>query len=230
MDRLRRPRWGAQWQCCLFRRRSFVQPAQPPTGSKLAALTLGTIGVVYGDIGTSPLYALKEVFTHGHIEVNTQNILGVLSMVFWTITIIVSLKYVVLVLRAHNNGEGGTMALMALASRATRDKPRVHTAILLMGILGAALFYGDGVITPAISVLSAIEGLEVATPAFKPYIVPITLTILAVLYAIQKHGTGAMGKIFGPVTVLWFATIAFWGAVWILREPAVLLALNPLQR
>ncbi len=206
-----------------------MQPARPPTGSKLAALTLGTIGVVYGDIGTSPLYALKEVFTHGHIEVNTQNILGVLSMVFWTITIIVSLKYVVLVLRAHNNGEGGTMALMALASRATRDKPRVHAAILLMGILGAALFYGDGVITPAISVLSAIEGLEVATPAFKPYIVPITLTILAVLYAIQKHGTGVMGKIFGPVTVLWFATIAFWGAVWIFREPAVLLALSPLH-
>ncbi len=201
---------------------------QSKTGSSsLSALTLGALGVVYGDIGTSPLYALKEVFASKHAALVPADILGVLSLVFWTLTVIVSLKYVLLVLRANNNGEGGTMALMALASLATHDRPRLRNTLIVMGILGAALFYGDGVITPAISVLSAVEGLEVATPAFKPYVVPITLAVIFALYAVQKHGTGVMGRWFGPITVVWFLTIAFWGVVWIVREPRVLAALNP---
>ncbi|TAK94943.1 MAG: potassium transporter Kup [Aquabacterium sp.] len=198
-----------------------------PKGAQLAALTLGALGVVYGDIGTSPLYALKEVFNTGHAPLNHDNILGVLSMVFWTLTIVVSIKYVALVLKADNNGEGGTMALMALASSATESKPRLRYVLIVMGILGAALFYGDGVITPAISVLSAVEGLEIATPAFKSYIAPITLMILACLYAMQKHGTGAVGKFFGPITVIWFASLAGFGGLWVMRQPEVLQALNP---
>lgn len=196
-------------------------------GSQLAALTLGALGVVYGDIGTSPLYALKEVFNTGHAAATHDHILGVLSMVFWTLTVIVSFKYVALVLRAANNGEGGTMALMALASSATESKPRLRYALIVMGILGAALFYGDGVITPAISVLSAVEGLEIATPAFKPYIAPTTLVILALLYAVQKHGTGAVGKFFGPITVIWFLSIGGFGSYWVIQQPEVLHALNP---
>ena len=198
-----------------------------PGPSRLRALTLGALGVVYGDIGTSPLYALREVFATKHASLTQADILGVLSLVFWTLTVIVTLKYVTLILRANNNGEGGTMALMALSSLATRERPRLRTTLIVMGIMGAALFYGDGVITPAISVLSAVEGLEVATPSFKPYVVPITLAVLAALYALQRHGTGVMGRWFGPITVLWFATIAFWGALWIVRAPQVLRALNP---
>ena len=208
-----------------LRARLTVNQTRP--ASSLAALTLGAIGVVYGDIGTSPLYALREVFATKHAALNVPDILGVLSLVFWTLTVIVSLKYVSLILRASNNGEGGTMALMALSTHAARNQPRLRFALVVMGILGAALFYGDGVITPAISVLSAVEGLELVTPAFKPYVVPITLAVLAALYAVQRHGTGVMGRWFGPITVLWFATIAFWGLVWIVREPLVLHALNP---
>ncbi|RTL14959.1 MAG: potassium transporter Kup [Burkholderiales bacterium] len=195
--------------------------------SALAALTLGALGVVYGDIGTSPLYALKEVFGAGHVPLNEANILGILSLVFWTLTIVVSLKYVVLVMRANNNGEGGTMALLALAGQALRQRPRLRTALLLMGITGAAMFYGDGVITPAISVLSAVEGLELATPALKPYIVPLTLVILFGLYALQRHGTGAVGKLFGPITLVWFIAIGWAGAIWIVKRPDVLWAMNP---
>ncbi len=195
--------------------------------SSLAALTLGALGVVYGDIGTSPLYALREVFATKHATLSEPDILGVLSLVFWTLTVIVTLKYVTLIMRANNNGEGGTMALMALSSQATRDRPRLRNALIVMGILGAALFYGDGVITPAISVLSAVEGLEVATPAFKPYVVPITLVVLTLLYAVQRFGTGAMGRWFGPFTVIWFIVIGFWGVWWIVRAPQVLQALNP---
>ena len=195
--------------------------------SSLAALTLGALGVVYGDIGTSPLYALREVFATKHATLSLPDILGVLSLVFWTLTVIVTLKYVTLILRASNNGEGGTMALMALSAQATRERPRLRNALIVMGILGAALFYGDGVITPAISVLSAIEGLEVGTPAFKPFVVPITLVVLTLLYAVQKHGTGAMGRWFGPFTIVWFLVIGFWGALWIVRAPVVLQALNP---
>ena len=203
----------------------MTHPTRSP--AVLAGLTLGALGVVYGDIGTSPLYAVREVFHAGHVEPTRDNVLGVLSLIFWSLAIIVSLKYVALVLRANNNGEGGTMALMALASKSTHDKPRVHRALIVMGILGAALFYGDGIITPSISVLSAIEGLEVATPAFKPYIVPITLAVLTALYLVQRHGTGTMGKWFGPITIVWFASIAATGAWWIVRNPEVLLALNP---
>ena len=195
--------------------------------SSLAALTLGALGVVYGDIGTSPLYALREVFATKHATLSEPDILGVLSLVFWTLTIIVTLKYVTLIMRANNNGEGGTMALMALSSQATRDRPRLRSALIIMGILGAALFYGDGVITPAISVLSAVEGLEVVTPAFKPYVVPITLAVITLLYMVQKFGTGAMGRWFGPFTIVWFLVIGFWGVVWIVRAPQVLAALNP---
>jgi KUP system potassium uptake protein len=195
--------------------------------SSLATLTLGALGVVYGDIGTSPLYALREVFATKHATLAEADILGVLSLVFWTLSVIVTLKYVTLIMRANNNGEGGTMALMALSSQATRDRPRMRSALVVMGILGAALFYGDGVITPAISVLSAVEGLEVATPALEPYVVPITLVVLTLLYMAQRFGTGAMGRWFGPFTVVWFLVIGFWGAVWIVRAPEVLLALNP---
>jgi len=195
--------------------------------SSLSALTLGALGVVYGDIGTSPLYALREVFATKHATLSEPDILGVLSLVFWTLTVIVTLKYVTLIMRANNNGEGGTMALMALSSQATRDRPRLRNALIVMSILGAALFYGDGVITPAISVLSAVEGLEVATPAFKPYVVPITLLVLTLLYAVQRFGTGAMGRWFGPFTVVWFLVIGFWGVWWIVRAPQVLFALNP---
>ena len=203
----------------------FVSSTSGP--SKLRALTLGALGVVYGDIGTSPLYALREVFATKHAALTPPDILGVLSLVFWTLTIIVTLKYVMLILRANNNGEGGTMALMALSSQATLERPRLRFALIAMGIMGAALFYGDGVITPAISVLSAVEGLELATPAFKPYVVPITLAVLFGLYAIQRHGTGVMGRWFGPITLVWFLVIAFWGVVWIVRAPIVLQALNP---
>ncbi|WP_047786927.1 potassium transporter Kup [Variovorax paradoxus] len=203
----------------------MTNPTRSP--AVLAGLTLGALGVVYGDIGTSPLYAVREVFHAGHVDPTRDNVLGVLSLIFWSLAIVVSLKYVALVLRASNNGEGGTMALMALASKSTHDKPRVHRALIVMGILGAALFFGDGIITPAISVLSAVEGLEVATPAFKPYVVPITLAVLTALYLVQRHGTGTMGKWFGPITLLWFASIAATGAWWIARNPEVLLALNP---
>ena len=195
--------------------------------SSLSALTLGALGVVYGDIGTSPLYALREVFATKHASLSQPDILGVLSLVFWTLTVIVSLKYVTLIMRANNNGEGGTMALMALSSQATLERPRLRSALIVMGILGAALFYGDGVITPAISVLSAVEGLEVVTPAFKPYVVPITLIVITLLYAAQRFGTGAMGRWFGPFTIVWFIVIGFWGVVWIVRAPQVLQALNP---
>ena len=203
----------------------FVSSKSGP--SSLRALTLGALGVVYGDIGTSPLYALREVFATKHAALTTPDILGVLSLVFWTLTIIVTLKYVTLILRANNNGEGGTMALMALSSQATLGRPRLRFALIVMGIMGAALFYGDGVITPAISVLSAVEGLELVTPALKPYVVPITLAVLAGLYAVQKNGTGVMGRWFGPITLVWFLVIAFWGVVWIVRAPLVLQALNP---
>ena len=156
--------------------------SQPSSKSSLAALTLGAVGVVYGDIGTSPLYAFKEVFAHGHVPMNPENIYGVLSLMFWTLTVIVSLKYVLLILRADNNGEGGLIAMLALASVAVKDKPVLRQRLLVIGIFGTAIFFGDGVITPAISVLSAVEGLEVAAPALHAYIVPVTLVVLTALF------------------------------------------------
>jgi KUP system potassium uptake protein len=195
--------------------------------SSLTALTLGAIGVVYGDIGTSVLYALKEVFGSGHVEFTPDNVFGILSIFFWTLTTIISVKYVMLVLRADNNGEGGLVAMLALASMAVKDKPRLRNNLLVLGIFGTCLFYGDGVITPAISVLSAVEGLEVVSPAFKRYVIPLTLIILFALFAVQKHGTGGIGKLFGPITVVWFAVIAALGLYHIAAHPEILWAISP---
>ena len=190
-------------------------------------MTVGAIGVVYGDIGTSVLYALKEVFGSGHVPLTPDNVYGILSMIFWTLTIIVSLKYVVLVLRADNAGEGGLVAMLALASQAVKDKPVLRRILLNVGIFGTCLFYGDGVITPAISVLSAVEGLEVISPRFVKYVVPLTLVILFCLFWVQKRGTTGIGKFFGPITLVWFAVIGALGVFHITANPAILLALSP---
>jgi KUP system potassium uptake protein len=163
--------------------------AHRPGLAGLGGLTLAAVGVVYGDIGTSPLYALKEVFAHGHVPLAAANIYGVLSLVFWTLTVVVSVKYVALILRADNNGEGGLIAMLALASQAVRGRPQLRRRLLLLGIFGTAIFFGDGVITPAISVLSAIEGLEVAAPGLHHYVVPVTLIVLTLLFIVQRHGT-----------------------------------------
>jgi len=198
-----------------------------PQKSSLTALTVGAIGVVYGDIGTSVLYALKEVFGSGHVPFTPDNVYGILSMIFWTLTIIVSLKYVVLVLRADNAGEGGLIAMLALASQAVKDKPVLRRILLNVGIFGTCLFYGDGVITPAISVLGAVEGLEVISPRFVKYVVPLTLVILFCLFWVQKRGTTGIGKFFGPITLVWFAAIGALGIFHIAANPAILLALSP---
>ncbi len=195
--------------------------------SSLAALTLGAVGVVYGDIGTSVLYAVKEVFGSGHVPFTHDNVYGILSILFWTLTTIVSLKYVTLVLRADNGGEGGLIAMLALASTAVKDQPRLRSTLVVIGIFGTAIFYGDGVITPAISVLSAVEGLEVVSPHFKRYVVPITLIVLFALFAVQKRGTGGIGRFFGPITVVWFLTIAALGVSHIAHHPEILLAISP---
>ena len=195
--------------------------------SSLAALTLGAIGVVYGDIGTSVLYAVKSVFGTGLVPFTTGNVYGILSIFFWTLTVIVSIKYVVLVLRADNNGEGGLIAMLALASQAVKDKPELRRVLLAVGIFGSSLFYGDGVITPAISVLSAVEGLEVLSPHFKEAVIPLTLVILFALFVFQKHGTGGIGRFFGPVTLMWFVAIAILGASHIVKHPEILQALSP---
>ena len=200
---------------------------QSRSASSLSALTLGAIGVVYGDIGTSPLYALKEVFAHGHVPLTPENIYGVLSLVFWTLTVVVSIKYVVLILRADNNGEGGLIAMLALASRAVRNKPPLRRTLLFVGIFGTAIFFGDGVITPAISVLGAVEGLQVAAPALGHWIVPITLVILTALFMFQRFGTERVGRLFGPVMLVWFATIAALGVAHIGDNPSILRALSP---
>ena len=199
----------------------------PRSTAAIAALTVAAIGVVYGDIGTSPLYALKEVFAHGRVPVTPTNILGILSLVFWTLTVVVSVKYVALILRADNNGEGGLIAMLALASQAVQDKPRLRRRLLMLGIFGTAIFFGDGVITPAISVLSAVEGLEVAAPGLHRFIVPVTLVVLTVLFAAQRFGTGTVGRFFGPITLLWFAVLAVLGIVHIADNPGVLVALSP---
>ena len=195
--------------------------------SSLAALTLGAIGVVYGDIGTSVLYAMKEVFGSGHVPFTSDNVYGILSIFFWTLTVIVSLKYVVLVLRADNHGEGGLVAMLALASQSVRDRPELRKVLLIVGIFGTCLFYGDGVITPAISVLSAVEGLEVVSPAFKKSVIPLTLVILFVLFWVQKRGTAGIGQFFGPITLVWFAVIALLGVSHIVHHPQILWAISP---
>lgn len=195
--------------------------------SSLATLTLGAIGVVYGDIGTSVLYAIKEIFGSGHVPFTRDNVFGVLSIVFWTLTVIVSLKYVTLVLRADNKGEGGLVAMLALASQSVKDQPVLRKWLLLVGIFGTCLFYGDGVITPAISVLSAVEGLEVISPNFKKGVIPLTLVILFCLFAVQKRGTSGIGKFFGPITLVWFVSIAVLGVVNIAHHPDILWAISP---
>ena len=206
---------------------AWLNVTQTRSASNLAALTLGAIGVVYGDIGTSPLYALKEVFANGHVPLTPENIYGVLSLVFWTLTVVVSLKYVVLILRADNNGEGGLIAMLALASQAVKDRPELRRRLLLVGIFGTAIFFGDGVITPAISVLSAVEGLEVAAPGLHRYVVPITLVVLTALFVMQRFGTASVGKLFGPITALWFAVLALLGIIHVVQNPAILWALSP---
>jgi len=186
------------------------------------------LGVVFGDIGTSPLYAVKETFSPDHgIPLTPGNILGGLSTIFWALMIVVSLKYVVLIMRADNRGEGGIMALIALAQTAIKAHAHWRMPLLLIGVFGASLFYGDAVLTPAISVLSAVEGLEVGTDAFKPYVVPIAVVVLVALFTFQARGTAAVGKLFGPVTMAWFLAIGAAGLYGIAREPAILKALNP---
>jgi KUP system potassium uptake protein len=195
----------------------------------MAALTLGALGVVYGDIGTSPLYTMKEIFGGAGVPLDAAHIIGAVSTIVWGLMLVVTLKYVVLILRANNRGEGGILALTALAAQAAGSTARRRTALLLTGVAGAALFYGDSVITPAISVLSAVEGLEVLTPLLKPYVLPVSVAVLVALFAVQRYGTGLVGKLFGPVILLWFAVLAFTGAVQIVQQPQILAALNPLQ-
>lgn len=195
---------------------------------KLSTLMLGAIGVVYGDIGTSPLYAIQTTFTGAHpLAVGEANILGVLSMMFWTIMLLVSLKYVVIIMRADNHGEGGSMALLALVSDITSQYPKTKWFITILGVFAAALFYGDGMITPAISVLSAVEGLDLVSHEFKKYIIPVTLLVLTGLFFIQKRGTGVVGIAFGPIMVVWFVCLGVLGALSIMQNPQVLWALNP---
>jgi KUP system potassium uptake protein len=194
-----------------------------------AKLALAALGVVYGDIGTSPLYAIKEVFGNAHhpVSITPDNVLGILSLVFWALMLVVSFKYVVLILRADNKGEGGIMALMARVLSDPGTTGRTRRAVLILGLFGAALFYGDGLITPAISVLSAVEGLEVVTPTFAGYIQPVTLVILFGLFALQRHGTSRIGASFGPITTLWFLVLAILGGMQIAQHPAILGALWP---
>ncbi|HEY0328028.1 MAG TPA: potassium transporter Kup [Rhodopseudomonas sp.] len=197
--------------------------------TKGAGLLISAIGVVYGDIGTSPLYALKETFAGHHpIAVTPDNVFGVLSLVFWTVMLLVTVKYVIVIMRADNHGEGGSLALLALVTELTRGY-RVYYPLMLLGVIAAALFYGDSMITPAISVLSAVEGLEVVTPTLTPYVVPITAVVLTGLFMIQKRGTGLVGKLFGPVMCLWFVVLAVLGVINIVHAPHVLGAINPVH-
>jgi len=197
--------------------------------SSLTALSLGAIGVVYGDIGTSPLYTLNTIFTAGAhpVPLSHDNILGIVSLIFWSLMVVVSFKYIAFIMRADNRGEGGIMALMALALGKLEDKGKLRAALMLLGILGAALFYGDGIITPAISVLSAVEGLQIASPAFKTFVLPVTIALLGGLFIFERKGTAGVGALFGPIMCVWFGTIAILGVLNILDEPGILKALNP---
>ncbi len=199
---------------------------EPKSSNNLFKVTIAALGIVFGDIGTSPLYALRVCFagTHG-LAVTDQNIYGVLSLIFWSLILVISIKYLVLILRADNNGEGGILALMALVL--PNKKNQKYILVLTMGLFGAALLYGDGMITPAISVLSAMEGLQIATPFFEPFVIPITIVILFVLFYFQKTGTSKVGMIFGPIILVWFVTLGLLGINSIVKEPLVLYALNP---
>jgi len=203
-------------------------PSPEQNNSRFLKLTLVALGVVYGDIGTSPLYAIRQCFRgDGGLSVTTANVLGILSLVFWSLVIVISLKYLAFVMRADNNGEGGILALAALVTRTQGNKRWVTLLLAMLGLFGAALLYGDGMITPAISVLSAIEGLNVATNIFEPYVIPISLIILISLFLFQRRGTAGIGAIFGPVMILWFAVLAVLGVFSILHEPGVFSALDP---
>src|ERR1041384_3805474 len=203
---------------------SIASPARER--SRFAFLILAALGVVYGDIGTSPLYALRECFAGVHpIPVTPPHVLGVLSLIFWSLIVTVSIKYLLFVMRADNQGEGGILALVALVR--SKAGERAHATLIAIGLFGAALLYGDGMITPAISVLSAVEGLSVATHVFEPFIVPITVVILIALFLVQSRGTTGIGAIFGPIMIAWFANLAILGAGPILRNPHVLSAVNP---
>ncbi|MEY3107454.1 MAG: hypothetical protein RIT35_1632 [Pseudomonadota bacterium] len=196
------------------------------SNKQITGLALGAIGVVFGDIGTSPLYALKEVFRDG-LPIDTLHILGVLSLIFWSLTLVVTTKYAVFIMRADNKGEGGIIALMTLALNGSKDNPKRMRFIVTIGLLGASLFYGDSIITPAISVLSAVEGLQIIAPSLADFVLPITITVLGGLFIIQSKGTGKVGKIFAPVMCFWFALLALLGVINIIHEPAVLMAINP---
>ena len=196
----------------------------------LGAATLGAIGVVYGDIGTSPLYTVKEVFAPATgVALTPENLIGAVSVIFWALMLVVTLKYVTLILRADNRGEGGALALTALAAQAVADRPRLRLALLSLGVFGATLFYGDSVITPAISVLGAMEGLTVVTPDLAAWVLPLSIAVLIGLFVVQRFGTAAVGKAFGPVILLWFAVLGITGVMQIAQQPAILAALNPLH-
>lgn len=206
-----------------------LNEASTPPKSTLTTLVVASIGVVFGDIGTSPLYSLKEAFNPVHgIALSPTSIMGVLSLLFWAIAIVVALKYVIFVMRADNHGEGGVLALMALSLRGFNRKNRIATCLMMLGVFGACMFYGDAVITPAISVLSAVEGLQLVTPRAADLVLPITVVVLIFLFWLQQRGTHIVGKLFGPIMLLWFATLALLGIAQIARTPAIIGALNPL--
>ena len=205
-----------------------TKPSSASHDSKLAAITIAAIGVVYGDIGTSPLYAMRECFSGSYfVSPIHDNVLGILSLIFWSLIIVISIKYIIFVMRADNRGEGGILALMALVLHHFRGTDRQRQRLIMMGLFGATLFYGDGVITPAISVLSAVEGLHLATPVLTPYVIPITVLILVGLFAAQSHGTARVGAFFGPVMLLWFAILALLGLINMMKAPQVLAAFDP---
>src|SRR3954470_1882664 len=206
-----------------------VDAHAPPSSHRAATLlVVGAIGVVFGDIGTSPLYALKEAFSpHYGIPLSRDNVLGILSMIVWSMTWVITVKYLFVMMRAANNGEGGILALLALALREARTQPKLKWTIISIGVFGAAMFYGDSMITPSVTILSAIEGLEEASPRFEPYVIPLTLIVVAVLFFIQSHGTAKVGALFGPVMIVWFASLAALGLNRILENPDVLAALSP---
>ena len=204
------------------------QPGEQTSTRYLLVLSLGALGVVYGDIGTSPLYALRECFhPHHGVRPTPDNVIGILSLIFWSLTIVISFKYLVFVMRADNRGEGGILALMSLVRARGTAGSQARLFLVALGLFGAALLYGDGMITPAISVLSAIEGIDVATPLFGPYIVPCTIVVLIILFIVQRAGTARVGAMFGPVMLVWFAVIAILGVMQIVQEPHVLAAINP---
>jgi KUP system potassium uptake protein len=205
------------------------QASDKPRGKYLAFLSLGALGIVYGDIGTSPIYALRESL-HGAygVHASPENVLGVLSLIFWSLILVISVKYLGFIMRADNNGEGGIIALTALVIPSGRPPEGVRKLLVAAGLFGAALLYGDSMITPAISVLSAVEGLEVATPFFQPYVIPITVAILLGLFSVQRFGTASVGSVFGPIVLVWFLTLGALGAIHLADSPEVFKALNPL--